>query len=160
MGSGLCCCCCCCLERGVVWEETLILLPDKCRYVFLSATIPNASGLTYIHRYISTHIHTIYTRHTHILPMHLGFDIDMLTSIYTSTRCFVFWIDRVFARFCFLCGLFSFKFSSYWSTRSHSAFFLLCIFRGGGEQRERGEERETEGFCLGQLNEHKTLHSK
>ncbi|KAJ9072343.1 ATP-dependent RNA helicase mtr4 [Entomophthora muscae] len=29
-------------ERGVVWEETLILLPDKVRHVFLSATIPNA----------------------------------------------------------------------------------------------------------------------
>ena len=27
----------------MVWEETLILLPDKVRYVFLSATIPNAS---------------------------------------------------------------------------------------------------------------------
>ncbi|KAJ3107729.1 ATP-dependent RNA helicase mtr4 [Phlyctochytrium planicorne] len=29
-------------SRGVVWEETLILLPDKVHYVFLSATIPNA----------------------------------------------------------------------------------------------------------------------
>lgn len=29
-------------DRGVVWEETLILLPDNVRYVFLSATIPNA----------------------------------------------------------------------------------------------------------------------
>lgn len=29
-------------ERGVVWEETIILLPRKVRYVFLSATIPNA----------------------------------------------------------------------------------------------------------------------
>ncbi|KAF5687599.1 atp-dependent rna helicase dob1 [Fusarium circinatum] len=28
--------------RGVVWEETIIMLPDKVRYVFLSATIPNA----------------------------------------------------------------------------------------------------------------------
>src|SRR6476661_3877551 len=28
--------------RGVVWEETLILLPDKVKFVFLSATIPNA----------------------------------------------------------------------------------------------------------------------
>ncbi|KAM7192853.1 ATP-dependent RNA helicase mtr4 [Naviculisporaceae sp. PSN 640] len=28
--------------RGVVWEETIILLPSKVRYVFLSATIPNA----------------------------------------------------------------------------------------------------------------------
>lgn len=29
-------------SRGVVWEETIILLPDKVHYVFLSATIPNA----------------------------------------------------------------------------------------------------------------------
>ncbi|KAL0958925.1 hypothetical protein HGRIS_014241 [Hohenbuehelia grisea] len=29
-------------ERGVVWEETIILLPHTIRYVFLSATIPNA----------------------------------------------------------------------------------------------------------------------
>jgi ATP-dependent RNA helicase DOB1 len=29
-------------ERGVVWEETLILMPDNVHYVFLSATIPNA----------------------------------------------------------------------------------------------------------------------
>lgn len=29
-------------ERGVVWEETIILLPTVCKYVFLSATIPNA----------------------------------------------------------------------------------------------------------------------
>ena len=29
-------------ERGVVWEEVMILLPPSVRYVFLSATIPNA----------------------------------------------------------------------------------------------------------------------
>lgn len=29
-------------ERGVVWEETMILLPTVVKYVFLSATIPNA----------------------------------------------------------------------------------------------------------------------
>jgi len=29
-------------ERGVVWEETIILLNEKIRFVFLSATIPNA----------------------------------------------------------------------------------------------------------------------
>jgi ATP-dependent RNA helicase DOB1 len=29
-------------ERGVVWEECIVLLPDSVRYVFLSATIPNA----------------------------------------------------------------------------------------------------------------------
>ena len=30
-------------NRGVVWEETIILLPDAVQYVFLSATIPNAA---------------------------------------------------------------------------------------------------------------------
>jgi len=29
-------------ERGVVWEETIILLPHTVKHVFLSATIPNA----------------------------------------------------------------------------------------------------------------------
>lgn len=29
-------------ERGVVWEETIILLPPEVRMVFLSATLPNA----------------------------------------------------------------------------------------------------------------------
>lgn len=29
-------------ERGVVWEETIILLPTVVKYAFLSATIPNA----------------------------------------------------------------------------------------------------------------------
>jgi ATP-dependent RNA helicase DOB1 len=29
-------------ERGVVWEETIILLPAVVKHVFLSATIPNA----------------------------------------------------------------------------------------------------------------------
>ena len=29
-------------DRGVVWEETMILLPEQVKYVFLSATIPNA----------------------------------------------------------------------------------------------------------------------
>ena len=29
-------------ERGVVWEESIILLPDTVHFVFLSATIPNA----------------------------------------------------------------------------------------------------------------------
>jgi len=48
--------------RGVVWEETIILLPDKVRYVFLSATIPNsmqfAEWITKIH---SQPCHIVYT---------------------------------------------------------------------------------------------------
>lgn len=48
--------------RGVVWEETIILLPDKVRYVFLSATIPNAmqfaEWITKIHK---QPCHVVYT---------------------------------------------------------------------------------------------------
>ena len=29
-------------ERGVVWEESIVMLPSEVRFVFLSATIPNA----------------------------------------------------------------------------------------------------------------------
>ena len=55
--------------RGVVWEETIILLPDKVRYVFLSATIPNAmqfaEWITKIHK---QPCHVVYTdfRPTHL----------------------------------------------------------------------------------------------
>lgn len=48
--------------RGVVWEETIILLPDKVRYVFLSATIPNsmqfAQWITKMH---NQPCHIVYT---------------------------------------------------------------------------------------------------
>ena len=44
-------------ERGVVWEETIILLPDNVHYVFLSATIPNArqfaEWICHLHQQVS-----------------------------------------------------------------------------------------------------------
>ncbi|KAH9386550.1 ATP-dependent RNA helicase DOB1 [Nematocida major] len=49
-------------ERGVVWEETIILLPSTTRFIFLSATIPNAEEfarwIVSIHR---QPCHVIYT---------------------------------------------------------------------------------------------------
>lgn len=49
-------------ERGVVWEESIILLPHKVRFVFLSATIPNskefAAWICYIHH---QPCHVVYT---------------------------------------------------------------------------------------------------
>ncbi|GFU46746.1 exosome RNA helicase MTR4 [Trichonephila clavipes] len=49
-------------ERGVVWEETIILLPDSVHYVFLSATIPNArqfaEWICYLHH---QPCHVVYT---------------------------------------------------------------------------------------------------
>ena len=49
-------------ERGVVWEETIILLPDKVRYVFLSATIPNAMQFAeWITKTHNQPCHVVYT---------------------------------------------------------------------------------------------------
>ncbi len=49
-------------ERGVVWEEVIILLPHSVRYVFLSATIPNApqfaDWIAYLHQ---QPCHVVYT---------------------------------------------------------------------------------------------------
>ncbi|CAL8148366.1 unnamed protein product [Orchesella dallaii] len=51
-------------ERGVVWEETIILLPKNTHYVFLSATIPNAmqfsEWICYLHKQPCNVIHTDY----------------------------------------------------------------------------------------------------
>uniref|UniRef100_A0A8D2INK6 Exosome RNA helicase MTR4 n=1 Tax=Varanus komodoensis TaxID=61221 RepID=A0A8D2INK6_VARKO len=47
-------------ERGVVWEETIILLPDNVHYVFLSATIPNArqfaEWICHLHKQVQFYI--------------------------------------------------------------------------------------------------------
>jgi len=49
-------------DRGVVWEETMILLPDTVRLVFLSATIPNSREFAeWICRIKHQCCHVIYT---------------------------------------------------------------------------------------------------
>jgi ATP-dependent RNA helicase DOB1 len=49
-------------ERGVVWEEAIILLPHTVRYVFLSATIPNAMQFCeWICRSHEQPCHVVYT---------------------------------------------------------------------------------------------------
>ncbi|KAH9975267.1 rRNA-processing arch domain-containing protein [Lactifluus volemus] len=49
-------------ERGVVWEESIILLPHTVRYVFLSATIPNAMQFCeWICRSHEQPCHVVYT---------------------------------------------------------------------------------------------------
>ncbi|CAH6719350.1 ATP-dependent RNA helicase DOB1 [[Candida] jaroonii] len=49
-------------SRGVVWEETIILLPDKVHYVFLSATIPNAMEFAeWIVKIHAQPCHVVYT---------------------------------------------------------------------------------------------------
>lgn len=49
-------------DRGVIWEETIILLPDSVRLVFLSATIPNSREFAeWICRIKHQACHIIYT---------------------------------------------------------------------------------------------------
>ncbi|EJT99659.1 antiviral helicase [Dacryopinax primogenitus] len=49
-------------ERGVVWEETIILLPHKVHFVFLSATIPNALEFAqWISKLHNQPCHVVYT---------------------------------------------------------------------------------------------------
>ena len=51
-------------ERGVVWEETIILCSSNIRYVFLSATIPNAKDFAHwICKIKRQPCHVVYTDH-------------------------------------------------------------------------------------------------
>ena len=49
-------------ERGVVWEETIILLNPNVRFVFLSATIPNSREfIEWIAQVKKQPCHVVYT---------------------------------------------------------------------------------------------------
>ena len=51
-------------ERGVVWEESIILLPHKVRFVFLSATIPNSRQFVgWIAKIHNQPCHVVYTNY-------------------------------------------------------------------------------------------------
>lgn len=51
-------------SRGVVWEESIILLPDKMHFVFLSATIPNAREFSeWVAQLHNQKCHVVYTEH-------------------------------------------------------------------------------------------------
>ncbi|BFZ16878.1 hypothetical protein BsWGS_19917 [Bradybaena similaris] len=67
-------------EHGVVWEETVILLPDNAHYVFLSATIPNAiqfaEWICHLHK---QPCHVVYTDRRPIPQQHYIFPIGTNT---------------------------------------------------------------------------------
>ncbi|KAG2452954.1 hypothetical protein HYH02_002291 [Chlamydomonas schloesseri] len=49
-------------ERGVVWEESIILAPKQARFVFLSATIPNAREFAeWVAKTHNSPCHVVYT---------------------------------------------------------------------------------------------------
>jgi len=61
-------------ERGVVWEESIILLPHSVRFVFLSATIPNSrqfvGWIAHIHQ---QPCHVVYTNYRPVPLQHYIF---------------------------------------------------------------------------------------
>lgn len=59
-------------NRGVVWEETIIMLPENCQFVFLSATIPNAHEFSkwVEHIHPTTTCHVVYTNYRPVPLQH------------------------------------------------------------------------------------------
>ena len=80
--------------RGVVWEETIILLPDNVRYVFLSATIPNARQLaSWVCHLHHQPVHVVYTSTRPVPLEHYIFPIgasDLHKVVDKSVSCFFF----------------------------------------------------------------------
>ena len=61
-------------ERGVVWEESIILLPHNIRFVFLSATIPNAKEfVSWISKTHHQPCHVVYTDYRPVPLQHFVF---------------------------------------------------------------------------------------
>lgn len=51
-------------ERGVVWEESIILAPKGCRMAFLSATIPNTTEFaSWVAATHGSPVHVVYTEY-------------------------------------------------------------------------------------------------
>lgn len=79
-------------ERGVVWEETIIILPHEIRMVFLSATLPNskefAEWIAHLH---FQPCHVVYTEKRPVPLKHYGYvqggDL-MLTLVDSKTGAF------------------------------------------------------------------------
>jgi len=64
-------------ERGVVWEESIVLLPHTVRFVFLSATIPNAEQ--FVEWICKIHLqtcHVVYTNYRPVPLQHYVFPAD------------------------------------------------------------------------------------
>ena len=61
-------------ERGVVWEESIILLPHKVKFVFLSATIPNAKEFVgWVSKLHHQPCHVVYTDYRPVPLQHYLF---------------------------------------------------------------------------------------
>lgn len=61
----------------MVWEETIILLPDNVHYVFLSATIPNArqfaEWICFLHKQVDSTVGVEFCYHDRLVVLVLKF---------------------------------------------------------------------------------------
>jgi superfamily II RNA helicase len=78
-------------HRGTVWEESLILLPDNIRCVFLSATVPNADAFATWYSGMHQHQVDVFSISKRPVPLTFNvvskddiFDIDMFDKLKAS----------------------------------------------------------------------------
>ncbi|MCK5494472.1 MAG: DEAD/DEAH box helicase, partial [Candidatus Omnitrophica bacterium] len=70
------------IERGTVWEEAIILLPNHMKMLALSATIPNIDEFVQWIKKIHNHPITSIVENNRPVPLHLFFQCD--NKIYTN----------------------------------------------------------------------------
>ena len=75
-------------ERGVVWEESIILLPHKVKYVFLSATIPNAKEFVgWISKLHHQPCHVVYTDYRYFCHYCSTFYVESFRELFIYFSC-------------------------------------------------------------------------
>lgn len=88
------------IERGTIWEESLIFSPEHMRFLCLSATIPNAEQFAAWIREVKGHEVDVVRYEKRAVPLvHLLFDVDFgLTSAAELRPVLSIPEDRLFAR--------------------------------------------------------------
>lgn len=72
------------VERGVVWEESIVLMPKAARMVFLSATIPNAREFAgWIAATHGSPVHVVYTEYRPTPLQHYIFPAGKLVCVHS-----------------------------------------------------------------------------
>lgn len=66
------------IERGYVWEESIIYSDERIRFLCLSATIPNATQFSkWIHAIKKHPVETVISTHRHVPLQHLLYDYEL-----------------------------------------------------------------------------------
>lgn len=74
-------------ERGVVWEEAIILLPEECSLVMLSATVPNALEFaSWVGNIKRKPVHVVTTGHRPVPLVHSLFVKSEAFPLYKSSK--------------------------------------------------------------------------